>query len=129
MAYDEKFSVRVRAALAGRKGVDERRMFGGLAFMLNGHMCVGVLDSNLVVRIGADQYEKALGERHVRPMDFTGRPLRGFIYVAAAGTRGAALHAWIERGLHFARSLPAKGPAKRIKRRATVRGTATRARR
>jgi hypothetical protein len=128
MAYDENLATRVREALAGRRGIDERRMFGGLAYLLNGHMCLGVLDDNLVVRIGADHYEKALAERHVRPMDFTGRPLRGFIYVSASGIRGAVLAAWIERGLRYARSLPAKGGAKRTRRKETTRSAGVRAR-
>ncbi|HLB24673.1 MAG TPA: TfoX/Sxy family protein [Dehalococcoidia bacterium] len=100
MAYDERLAERVRAALAGRKGIAERKMFGGLAFLLDGKMCIGVLNDELVVRAGAERYAAALKSAHARPMDFTGRPMTGMVYVAPAGvTRGPALRRWIEMGL------------------------------
>lgn len=85
-------------------------MFGGLAFLVNGHMCCGVTAGDLMVRVGSDLHERALKRPHARPMDFTGRPLRGFVYVAREGCRTAAqLKGWVKLGLDFALSLPPKG--------------------
>ena len=81
MAYDEKLAQRIRPLLNRKRGVSERKMFGGIAFMLDGKMCCGVLNSDLVARLGADDCAAALRTPHVRPMDFTGRPLKGFLYV------------------------------------------------
>ena len=109
MAYDEALAARVREALAGRAGVTERRMFGGLSFLLGGHMCCGVVHEDLVVRLGPDETQAALAEPHARPMDFTGRPLEGFVYVDPAGlVDDAALRGWVERAAGFAASLPPK---------------------
>jgi hypothetical protein len=84
-------------------------MFGGLAFMVNGHMCCGIVDKNFVVRVGPEQYEASLAEPHARPMDFTGRPMRGFVYVDPEGYRSTRdLKVWIQRGLHFVLTLPVK---------------------
>ena len=92
-----------------RRGLSERKMFGGLAFMLGGRMCCGVLKDNVVVRIAPAHYETALREPHVRPMDFTGRPLRGFLYVGP-GRRltNRAIAYWSHRAVTYARSLPSK---------------------
>ena len=110
MAYDEKLADRVRTALARRRGLDERRMFGGVAFLADGHMFCGVNGEDLVVRVGPEAWGDALKGRHVRPMDFTGRPLKGYVYVGPGGTRtAAALEKWVDRGLAFARTLPSKG--------------------
>ena len=84
-------------------------MFGGLACMIAGNMCVGIVGDDLMVRVGPDWYEAALDLPHVREMDFTGRTMRGFVYVDAAGTaEDDELDAWIQRGLDFAGSLPPK---------------------
>ncbi len=84
-------------------------MFGGLAFMVNGHMCCGIVNKNLVVRTGPTQYDAALSKPHARPMDFNGRPMRGFVYVRPEGYRSTRdLKAWIQQGLHFVRTLPPK---------------------
>jgi TfoX/Sxy family transcriptional regulator of competence genes len=110
MAYDEKLAARVRAALAARDDVSERRMFGGVAFLVNGHMTCGVLEDSLVLRLGRDGAARALERRHVRPMDFTGRALGTMVYVSAAGLwRDAELRSWLEQALAFVGSLPAKG--------------------
>jgi TfoX/Sxy family transcriptional regulator of competence genes len=107
MAYDEKLARRLRGVLDGRSGVTERKMFGGLAFLLRGRMFCGVIGRDLVVRVGKERYEEALRERHVRPMDFTGRPMKGYVYVGAAAVRTApALQAWVERGVDVASGLP-----------------------
>jgi TfoX/Sxy family transcriptional regulator of competence genes len=109
MAYDEGLSERVREALAEAGDVSERKMFGGLAFMVAGHMTCGVLEDRLMVRVGPDAYDEALSEPHAHPMDFTGRPMKGMVYVAPEGlTEDAALRVWVERGLRFAGSLPPK---------------------
>ena len=109
MAYDEKLANRIRASLARRKGFSERKMFGGIAFMLDGKMCCGVLNDQLVARVGPEAYAPALREPHVRPMDFTGRPMKGYVYVGAKALNGdAKLRTWIARTVDFARTLPAK---------------------
>jgi TfoX/Sxy family transcriptional regulator of competence genes len=109
MAYDEGVAQRVREALADERGVVEKKMFGGIAFMLRGNMCCGVVGEELMLRVGPDAYDQALAERHARPMDFTGRPMRGMVYVASRGFESDAdLASWIGRATRFARSLPPK---------------------
>ena len=84
-------------------------MFGGLAFLVNGNMAVGVVGDELMVRVGPDRYEEALRAPHARPMDFTKRPMRGFVFVGPAGfEEDEDLRHWIERGVRFAASLPRK---------------------
>lgn len=115
MAFNERLAERVRAALDGRAGISERKMFGGLAFLLDGKMCVGVLGDELVVRSGAERYAESLKRPHARPMDFTGRSMTGMVYVAPAGTsRGAALQRWVKLGLEAA---SAATPSKRRRKR------------
>lgn len=109
MAFDEALAERVRVVLARRRDVGGKKMFGGLAFMLSGNMCCGVSSGDLVVRVGPDAYEDALAHKHVRVMDFTGKPLRGFVYVAQKAIAGDdQLRSWIGRGVRFAESVPAK---------------------
>jgi TfoX/Sxy family transcriptional regulator of competence genes len=100
----------VRDLLAGDPALTERKMFGGLAFMLDENMCCGIVDHRLMLRLGADLAEHALERPHVHPMDFTGRPIAGMVYVAAEGLRGRALRTWVEQAAGFARTLPAKRP-------------------
>lgn len=84
-------------------------MFGGNAFMVNGHMCCGIIGDELVIRVGAEGHTEALSKPHARAMDFTGRPMKGFVYVTPAGYRTkATLETWIKRGLNFVLSLPPK---------------------
>ena len=109
MAYNEELADRIRISLDGQEGVVERKMFGGICFMVGGNMAVGVTGSDLMVRPGPDNFEDALMLPHARPMDFTGRPMKGFVYVESEGiATDAALAEWVERGAAFARSLPAK---------------------
>ena len=109
MAYDETTAFRIREALADQTGVTEKKMFGGLAFMVNGHMCCGLAKGELMVRVGPDQYEECLAQPHAREMDFTGRPMRGIIYVESDGYESdEELRAWVERGLAFVTGLPPK---------------------
>jgi hypothetical protein len=109
MAFDEALADRIRDALAAREGVSERKMFGGIAFMVGGKMAVGVMGEDLIVRIDKEESERALAEEHVRPMDFTGRPMRGFVVVDRAGIESDADFAgWVDAGADYAASLPAK---------------------
>jgi hypothetical protein len=96
MAYDDKLANRVRQIIGARGGIAEREMFGGLAFLLQGRMCCGIVGSDLMVRVSADEYDGILRTPHVRPMDFTGKLLRGFVYVSPPGFRtAAALQMWL----------------------------------
>ena len=109
MAYDEVLAARIRSLLAKRGDVTERKMFGGIAYMVADHMAVGVIRDDLMVRVGSDAEAAALAEPHARPMDFTGRPARGMVYVAPAGVASDAdLARWVERGAAYAASLPPK---------------------
>lgn len=109
MAFDETLADRVRDALSPRVGVTERKMFGGIAFMIAGNMAVGVIGDDLMVRLDPADAEKALAEPRTRPMDFTGRPMKGMIYVDPAGTGADAdLVGWVDAGAAFAASLPPK---------------------
>lgn len=109
MTYSEDLADRTRVVLAGETRWDERKMFGGLAFMVAGHMCCGIIGDELMVRVGPEAYDEALAQPGAREMDFTGRPMRGMVYVSAAGVETPEqLAAWVERGLRFVRSLPPK---------------------
>ena len=109
MAYDEALADRMRRALRRRRGVTECKMFGGLAFLVNGHMCAGIVKDELMVRVGPDATDAALAEPPARPMDFTGRPLRGMLYVGTAGFESDEdLDAWLRRATAFTKTLPRK---------------------
>lgn len=109
MAYDEDLAARVRSALASRDDVTERKMFGGIAFMVSGNMCCGVTGEDVMLRLGAEGADAALDDQHARPMDFTGRPLAGFVYVAPEGTATPGdLQGWVDRAVEFAAALPPK---------------------
>ena len=113
MAYDRRLADRVRKVLSNRRGVSEKEMFGGIAFLLGGHMFCGIVQDDLMVRIGPDGHEAALKEPHVRPMDFSGRPMKGYVFVAPGGRRSpAALARWVGRGAEFVATLPAKTKAR-----------------
>lgn len=109
MAYDEGLAQRIREALADADGLSERRMFGGIAFMLHGNMAVGISGDELMVRVGPEAYEDALAQPHARVFDMTGRVMRGWVVVAAEGIADdGALDDWVRRGADYARSLPPK---------------------
>jgi TfoX/Sxy family transcriptional regulator of competence genes len=102
MSYDEDLAARVRAFLSTRDDVVEKKMFGGLCFMVSGAMCCGLTKSDFMVRVGSARYDEALAQPHARPMDFTGRPLKGMVYVSPEGVRtDDALASWVRRGLEF----------------------------
>jgi TfoX/Sxy family transcriptional regulator of competence genes len=118
MTFDETLAHRVRAHLAELPGFAERRMFGGLCFLIGGHMTAGIVGSSLMLRVGPDQYPGLLAEPHAREMDFTGRPLKGMIYVDAAGLRTEQeLTRWLELAVAFVRSLPPKSAAPKAPKR------------
>ena len=109
MAYDEGLAERIRSVLKDHRFVTERKMFGGIAFLRKGHMFVGVSDSSLMARVGKDNYSDSLARKHVREMDFTGRPLQGYVFVDAEGLKTAAqIRFWIERCQSFVATLPPK---------------------
>ena len=109
MAYDERLAARVRGALARREGVTEKTMFGGIAFLLNGNMAVGVHGSELIVRLAVDDAAGALKEPGTRPFDMTGRPMKGWLFVGAQGQRDeTTFAAWVARAAAHAASLPKK---------------------
>lgn len=118
MAYDEGLAERIRGVLEDVPGVSEKRMFGGIAFLVRGNMGVGIVQEKLMVRVGPDSYGRMLRERHVRRMDFTGRPMKGFVYVVPAGYESdEGLARWVEAGVAHATSLPAKVPGEPKARR------------
>jgi TfoX/Sxy family transcriptional regulator of competence genes len=109
LAYDEELAERVRDLLSARSDFSERKMFGGIAFMVAGNMACGVLGEDLIVRLGDEEAEKALGEDGVRPFDFTGRPMKTTVYVSPERTSDdVGLADWVEAGADHAASLPPK---------------------
>lgn len=110
MVFDEGLAERLRECFRGTFDVDEKKMFGGLAMMVNGHMCCGIANKDaLMVRVGKENYEKALQQPYAREMDFTGKPLAGFVYVDADGiTEDDDLMFWVQQGLDYVFTLPPK---------------------
>lgn len=109
MAYDEGLAIRIREVVGDRLDISEKRMFGGLAFLLNGNMACGVHRDDLMVRLAAEEHEAALTEPGARVFDMTGRPMKGWVVVdAAALAEDDDLRRWVGRAVEFAGSLPAK---------------------
>lgn len=109
MAYDEGLAQRIREQLEGQPSVEEKKMFGGLCFMVSRHMCCGIVGEKLMARVGPEQYESHLKKEHAHQMDFTGKPMKGMIYVEPAGlTSDNDLKDWIDVCLNFVESLPPK---------------------
>ena len=117
MAYDRDLADRVRAVLPDGEMVTERQMFGGLTLMLGGHMLCGVVKDTLMVRLGPEAAGRALEQPHVRPMDFTGRPMKGMVFIDPAGLRREALRQWVEAAAGYVRGLPPEQTAPPRKRR------------
>ena len=106
MAYDETLAERIRRSLPTYPDVAEKKMFGGLAFLHKGKMFCGIVKDQLMVRVGPERYEESLRETHVRSMDFTGRPMKGYVFVESAGCRtDKEVHRWVERGADFVKTL------------------------
>ncbi|HEY3404966.1 MAG TPA: TfoX/Sxy family protein [Ohtaekwangia sp.] len=102
MAYNEKLADRVRDQLSSQRKLEEKRMMGGLTFMVNAKMCLGILNDDLMVRLAPEVYEEALDRPGCRAMDFTGRPMKGFVFVDPEGTKGVRqLNYWIGLALDF----------------------------
>jgi TfoX/Sxy family transcriptional regulator of competence genes len=111
MAYDEGLATRVRDTIGDRPGLAEKRMFGGLAFLVHGNMACGVRGDDLIVRVAADTADAALEEPGARPFDLTGRPMKGWLLVTADGhAEDDDLRRWVDRGVAYAGSLPPKAP-------------------
>ncbi len=109
MAYDEGLAERLRDLFVDRPGITEKKMFGGLAFMYRGHMLVGILGDSLMARVGPTEYADVLKHPHVREMDFTGKPMKGYVYVDPAGIESDAdLNKWVGFCIRFNESLPSK---------------------
>jgi TfoX/Sxy family transcriptional regulator of competence genes len=109
MAYDEALAVRVRRALRGRRGLAEKKMFGGVAFLLDGNMCCAITGAELIVRVGAQAVEAALREPHTSVLDMSGRPMKGWVVVNASGLAGDdSLARWVRCGAAYAAGLPPK---------------------
>lgn len=109
MAYDEGLAERIRAILGDGAGLDEKRMFGGICFLSRGRMVAGIVGDRLMARVGPQAYADALARPHVREMDFTGRPMRGFVTVEPEGiAEDDDLRTWLERCLRFVETQPPK---------------------
>ena len=109
MAYDENAAKRIQSIIGEHPGLVEKKMFGGVGFMLQGNMVCGVNKDDLIVRVGPDNYDRLVVQPHARPFDFTGRPMRGWVMVAPDGyVSEKDLNMWVQRGVDFALSLPPK---------------------
>jgi len=109
MAFNEALAQRIRQGLARRKNVAEKKMFGGVGFLLNGNLLVGVWKDSLVVRLNPDEGDDPLLEPHVRAFDITGKPMKGWVLVGPGGVEGDdQLSGWIQRATEFVKTLPAK---------------------
>ena len=109
MAYDKKLAERVRAVIEGRDDVDEKPMFGGLCLLAHGNMFAGIQGETLMAGVGPERHDEALARPHARIMDFSGRPMRGYVYVDPPGIASEAqLREWVELSLTFVDTLPAK---------------------
>lgn len=109
MAFDATLAGRLRQLFSGNQDIHEKKMFGGLCFLCRGHMFLGIVKDDLMARIGPDHYSAVLQQPHVRQMDFTGKPMKGYVFVSAAGTASdQQLEHWSEMCLHFVDTLPPK---------------------
>jgi TfoX/Sxy family transcriptional regulator of competence genes len=109
VAYDERLAERVRDALGGHAGVSERKMFGGIGFMIDGNMCCGVHGEELILRLGDEDAEAALADPHGRVFDMTGRPMKGWVLMGPGALESdEELRRWLEPAIDLASSLPAK---------------------
>src|SRR5512140_2327812 len=106
---DERLAARIRELLAGTTGLEEKRMFGGVGFLVHGNLACGINQGGLIVRLAPEDHARALGRAHVKPFDMRGRPMKGWIVVEPEGyAQARALREWVRRGVEFAQSLPAK---------------------
>lgn len=111
MSYDEGLAERIREQFQYRSDVEEKKMFGGLCFMVSNHMCCGIVKESLMLRVGPDNYEECLAKNHASEMDFTGKAMKGMVYVAPEGfDSDAELAKWVSICMGFVDSLPPKKP-------------------
>lgn len=116
MVYSESLAERIRGQLSRRAGIEEKKMFGGVGFLLRGNMCVGVWKNSLIVRLDLDYAADALAKPHVKEFDITGRPMQGWVMVEPDGLeRDRQLAEWIKRAVAFVKTLPAKQKEKKRK--------------
>jgi TfoX/Sxy family transcriptional regulator of competence genes len=109
MPFDNKLANRVQKILEKVEGLSEKKMFGGLCFLINGNMALGLVNEDLMIRVEPESYDKLLSQPYVRKMDFTGKPLKGFLYVGPKGTESDKdLRKWVLKGVEFAMSLSSK---------------------
>jgi TfoX/Sxy family transcriptional regulator of competence genes len=109
MAYNKDLAHRIMDVLEKTPGLTEKQMFGGIGFMIHGNMACGVIEDDLIIRVGPDNYQEALAMAHTQVFDMTGRPMRGWVVVSSEGYKTKSdLEAWVERGLIFVKSLPPK---------------------
>jgi hypothetical protein len=109
MAFSEELAERIRQGLACRQGIEEKKMFGGIGFLLSGNMLVGIWKDSLIVRLGPEEGEEALKEPHVSEFDITGRAMKGWVLVAPEGVEADdELSGWLQRAVKFVGKLPAK---------------------
>lgn len=109
MAYDEGLAQRVREQLQDQPDVEEKKMFGGLCFMVSRHMCCGILENRLMARVGPEQYEECLLNEYAQPMDFTGKPMKGMLYIEPGGLQSDEdFKGWVDTCLNFIKNLPPK---------------------
>ncbi|HEY5692535.1 MAG TPA: TfoX/Sxy family protein [Cyclobacteriaceae bacterium] len=114
MAYNEKLADRMREYLVDLKKIEEKKMMGGLCFLYKGKMCCGIVKDDLMVRVVPERYEEALSHPFGRPMDFTGKPLKNFVFVSAEGfKKNTGLAYWLEMGIEFVDTQPAKKAKKK----------------
>ena len=119
MAYDEKLAERIRTVIGSRGDVTEQKMFGGVAFLRSGKMFCGIVKDDLMVRVGPERFAAALARAHVRPMDFTGRPVNGYVFVGPGGSRTErAIRNWIDQGMAFVSTLEGATKKRRAPRAA-----------
>lgn len=125
MAYDPLLARRIRHCLAGRGDVTEREMFGGVAYLVRGHMACGIYKERFIVRVDPSRHDELVARPHAGPMDITGRPMRGFLFVDPAGVAATpALNEWVALGTAFAESKPPK-PVKPLAKRGAKKGAKT----
>jgi len=114
VAYNEELAERVRVVLAERTDVEEKKMFGGLTFMVAGQMCCGVLKDDLIVRIEPGEFDALVAQPHVRPFDFSGRPMQGMLYVEDRALGDPeVLRTWVRRGTDYVAAHPATSKRKK----------------
>lgn len=114
MSFDATLASRIRKALDSRNDLIEKHMFGGVCFMIRGRMCCGIIDSSLMVRLDPAEADRFADHPHVRPMDFTGKPMRGYLFVDAEGIHSPkALESWVDRSVEFIETMPVKKPTRK----------------